>query len=124
MQIVSKGEYTAELVSAIARACHEANRHYCRMIGDPTQEPWDSAPDWQRRSCIDGVVFHLSNPNAGPSASHENWIKEKERDGWKYGPVKDAERKEHPCFVPYDKLPEAQRVKDMIFSAIVAGMAA
>lgn len=109
-------------IEAIAMACHEANRAYCQMIGDPTLAPWADAPEWQRLSCIDGVNFHFANPDASPSASHENWLREKEREGWKYGPVKDVERKEHPCFVPYDQLPEAQRVKDMIFSSVVHGM--
>lgn len=39
--------------------------------------------------------------------------------GWKYGPVKDPERKEHPCFVPYDGLPPEQRAKDYLFRAVV-----
>lgn len=35
------------------------------------------------------------------------------------GPVKDAEKKEHPCIVPYDQLPLDQRMKDYIFAGIV-----
>jgi hypothetical protein len=54
-----------------------------------------------------------------PSASHENWMKQKEADGWKYGAVKNAETKEHPCYVAYSELPPEQRVKDYIFCSIV-----
>lgn len=36
-------------------------------------------------------------------------------DGWKYGPNKDFERKEHPCLVPYNELPEIQQRKDAVF---------
>lgn len=32
--------------------------------------------------------------------------------------MKDAEKKEHPCFMPYDGLPMNQRLKDYIFAAI------
>jgi len=46
-------------------------------------------------------------------------LKVKEADGWKYGPVKDAEKKEHPCFRPYNLLPRDQKAKDYIFRAIV-----
>lgn len=61
----------------------------------------------------------MSHLDASPSASHDSWLKEKREQGWKYGPVKDADKKEHPCFVPYDELPVEQRTKDYIFSAIV-----
>jgi hypothetical protein len=107
----------------IAAVCHEANRMYCFTIGDQSQPSWDDAPDWQKKSAEEGVVFHLNALNSGvkptPSASHDSWLAEKERDGWKYGPVKDAEKKEHPCYVPYDQLPLNQRMKDYIFSSIV-----
>jgi hypothetical protein len=79
---------------------------------------WELAPEWQRESAIKGVQFILDNPDAPPSASHDSWLEEKRRDGWKYGPVKDAEKKEHPCFVPYEELPLDQRRKDFIFGAV------
>lgn len=102
----------------VARVAHEANRAYCAALGDVSQSAWDLAPDWQRQSAIAGVAFHAANPDASPAASHESWLAEKERDGWKYGEVKDPEKKEHPCFVPYDQLPAEQRAKDYIFSAV------
>lgn len=103
----------------IARQCHEVNRAYCQAIGDDTQASWEFAPQWQRDSAIKGVQFHLGNPDASPSDSHNSWLAEKEAAGWKYGPVKDADKKEHPCVVPYDQLPEQQRAKDYIFKAVV-----
>ena len=106
-------------IEAIARLCHETNRTYCHAIGDHSQLPWDDAPQWQRDSAINGVRFHVDNPAAGPSGSHENWLREKEADGWRYGETKNAELKIHPCMVPYEQLPFAQRVKDSIFTAIV-----
>ncbi|WP_085033927.1 RyR domain-containing protein [Ensifer aridi] len=104
---------------SIARICHEANRAYCAALGDHSQPAWDDAPEWQRKSAVTGVQFIRSNPDAPPSASHDSWLAEKERDGWKHGPVKDADKKEHPCFVPYDALPIEQKAKDYIFGAIV-----
>jgi len=69
-----------------------------------------------------GVAYALANPDAPASALHEAWLAEKERDGWKFGPVKDAERKEHPCFLPFSELPQEQRVKDYLFQAIVRAL--
>lgn len=102
----------------IAKVCHEANRAYCETLGDSSQLPWDQAPDWQKQSAINGVLFHAEGDKSA-SASHENWMKEKVDNGWKYGPVKDPEKKEHPCIIPYAQLPLEQRRKDYIFKAIV-----
>lgn len=107
----------------IARTCHEVNRAYCAALGDLSQLPWDEAPEWQRESALAGVKFIIANPDAAPSASHDSWLKQKAADGWKYGPVKDAEAKVHPCFVPYEELPAEQRAKDFIFGATVRSMA-
>jgi hypothetical protein len=41
----------------IARVCHEVNRAYCTSLGDESQLPWDSAPQWQKDSAINGVRF-------------------------------------------------------------------
>lgn len=100
-------------IEIIAAATHSANRAYCFAIGDHSQVPWEDAPEWQRTSAINGVRGALGGNT--PEQSHEGWLKEKADTGWKYGPVKDADKKEHPCFVPYAELPEAQRVKDDIF---------
>jgi hypothetical protein len=54
-----------------------------------------------------------------PEQSHESWWAEKQRTGWTYGPVKDAEKKTHPCCVPYAELPREQQRKDALFFAIV-----
>lgn len=107
----------------IAKICHEANRAYCAALGDHSQLPWDEAPEWQRKSAVLGVEFTLANPDAPSSASHDSWLAEKQRDGWKFGPVKNAETKEHPCFVPYESLPREQQAKDYIFQAIVRAAA-
>lgn len=106
-------------VEDIARVAHEVNAAYCRSIGDTSQPSWDEAPEWQRASAGAGVQFHLDNPDAGPTGSHESWLKEKTEAGWKYGPVKDPEKKEHPCFVPYAELPREQQAKDFLFTAVV-----
>jgi hypothetical protein len=106
-------------VEKIAEVCHETNRAYCCTIGDDSQLPWAEAPEWQSKSAIDGVKHVLENPDAPPSASHDSWLAEKKVAGWKYGPVKDPEKKEHPCFVPYEDLPEEQKRKDTLFIAVV-----
>lgn len=102
----------------IARIAHEVNRAYCQATGDISQPAWEDAPAWQRDSAINGVNFHLTGDH-NPAASHESWLAQKIAEGWTYGLVKDADKKEHPCMMPYDQLPTEQRVKDYLFRAVV-----
>lgn len=106
-------------VEAIAAVAHEANRAYCITLGDLSQPSWTDAPEWQAKSARAGVRFHEANPDAGDSASHESWMREKYADGWTWGPVKDAEKRTHPCLVPFDELPVEQQRKDALFRAVV-----
>lgn len=99
----------------IAQVAHELNKAYCSSIGDNSQPEWADAPEWQKTSAINGVNFHINNPEATPAASHESWLKQKTEEGWKYGEVKNPETKEHPCFLPYEQLPADQKAKDYIF---------
>lgn len=103
----------------IARVAHEINRAYCAALGDTSQPAWEDAPQWQKDSAINGVTFHVENPDADPAASHQSWLNQKIAEGWTYGPVKDADLKEHPCCVPYDDLPVEQKAKDFLFRATV-----
>lgn len=100
-------------VMVCAEAAHEMNRVWCLAHGDTRQPLWRDAPEWQRASAINGVHGVLAGNT--PRQSHESWLKEKEATGWKYGAVKDPEKKEHPCFVPYDELPPEQKAKDYIY---------
>jgi hypothetical protein len=106
-------------VEEIAKVCHEVNKAYCEAIGDNSQPTWEDAPEWQKSSAIEGVTFHIANPTAGPDHSHISWMNQKTKEGWKYGPVKDADKKEHPCYVPYHELPKEQQAKDYLFRQIV-----
>ncbi len=99
----------------IAKAAHGANKAWCEVQGDFSQVDWKDAPAWQRESAINGVNFHLDNPTATDSASHDNWMKEKLNNGWVYGEVKDEVAKTHPCLVPFNKLPAPQQFKDKLF---------
>lgn len=109
-------------LKACARAAHEANRAYCEAIGDQSQVLWKEAPEWQRTSAVNGVRGVLAGNT--PKQSHEGWLEEKRATGWKYGPIKDPEKKEHPCFVPYVELPPEQQAKDFLFVGVVKAMAA
>lgn len=112
---------TENEIEACARAAHEANRAYCIAIGDTSQPSWGDAPDWQKSSARNGVAVALAGST--PEQSHECWLEEKRATGWKYGAVKDPEKREHPCFVAYADLPSSQRAKDDVFLSVVRAVA-
>lgn len=104
---------------SIAELAHEVNKAYCDAIGDISQKSWAKCESWQRESAVAGVRAVIDNRNITAEELHERWCQHKIDAGWKYGMVKDAVKKEHPCLVPYNKLPLEQRVKDSLFRAIV-----
>lgn len=111
-------------IEDIARICHNANATYCIVHGDYSQMDWIVAPAWVRSSAINGVKAHIdSGLTMTPEGSHESWLKQKQAEGWVYGPAKDPKKKEHPCMVPYSDLPEFQKGKDALFTAIVHALA-
>ncbi len=114
--------YSETEIAAAAMTAHEVNRAYCAGLGDSSQPAWHDAPEWQRESAMAGARLIAEDPALGPEASHESWLAQKEADGWKYGPVKDPDAKEHPCFVPYADLPASQKAKDTLFGAAVRGV--
>jgi len=44
--------------------------------------------------------------------THDVWAKQRLAEGWKYGATRNDERKEHPCLVAYEDLPESEKEYD------------
>jgi hypothetical protein len=107
-------------VELCAQAAHEANRIYSRSLGDHSHADWANAPDWQKKSARAGVRAVLAGQR--PPQLHESWMAGKLADGWTLGPVKDELKKQHPCMVPFDELPAAQRAKDLLFHRVVEAL--
>lgn len=43
---------------------------------------------------------------------HEVWAKTRIEQGWSYGAERNDEKKYHPCLVPYEELPDAEKKYD------------
>ena len=107
-------------VDQIAEIVHENNACFCRALGDDSQPFWDDALQWQKDSARNGVIAISNGEIKSPMQSHENWLKEKENDGWVFGETKDPEKKIHPCMLPFSDLPPEQQAKDLLFFDIVS----
>ena len=48
--------------------------------------------------------------------THEVWAKARIEEGWTLGPVRDDGKKQTPCLVAYEDLPESEKHYDRIIS--------
>ena len=46
--------------------------------------------------------------------NHEVWSRQRISEGWRFGPNRDDAKKEHPCLVPYEDLPESEKEYDRV----------
>jgi hypothetical protein len=75
---------------------------------DPVEyRPKPIATEGVRLSALIVELTELLARNA-----HEIWAQQRLADGWTYGPVRDDAAKKHPCLVPYEDLPESEKVYD------------
>jgi hypothetical protein len=108
-------------ITQIAQTVHEIQKSFCESIGDYSLPAWEVAGDMQRNT-IQGVVDLLNNTAAAAGFSHEQWMKNKINDGWKLGPVKNWETKEHPALIPFAELPVHEQTKDYLFVQTVRSL--
>jgi len=82
-------------------------------------EPWPMREDDFRLQFLD-VIERQCGPNrcSSPEELHDDWVKAYEKNGWRYGPVRDREKRTHPDMVPYDDLGQLERDKDSVFVAL------
>lgn len=106
-------------IALIAAIAHTLNVAYCESQGDFTHKPWAELSAEQQAGYVKGVEMHIANPDTTPEQAHEAWLLARTEEGWSFGEIKDVENKLHPCFLPYDQLPAAQKAKDYLFRATV-----
>jgi RyR domain len=44
--------------------------------------------------------------------THDTWALQRLSEGWRYGPQRNDETKEHPDLIPYNELPESEKEYD------------
>ena len=44
---------------------------------------------------------------------HEVWAQNRMNEGWTYGPVRDDQKRQTPCLVPYEELSEEEKAYDL-----------
>lgn len=110
-------------IEEIARIAYEINIALLKSYGDRSQPPWELAPEWIKAQARAGVDFHLANPDASPSFSHDIFVKKLIEGGWRYGENEDVVLKTHPRLMPFAELPQAWRTKDWLLRQVVRSLA-
>ncbi len=82
-------------------------------------EPWSERKD-DFKSQFRDVIEKQCSParSSSPEKLHDDWVVAYLKNGWKYGPVRDREKREHPDMVPYSELGQLERDKDDVFIAL------
>lgn len=44
--------------------------------------------------------------------AHDLWAEQRFSDGWKWGPIRCDTARTHPCLLPYEDLPEGEKLYD------------
>ena len=109
-------------LEAIAHVVHEAVRAWSQAHAQTDIPDWGNAPEWMKSSTRDSVQFVLEHPKAGPGAQHTQWMDQRLKAGWTYGPKRDEDLKHHPMLVPFEQLPEFEKQKDALVCAIVEAL--
>lgn len=71
---------------------------------------YDPKPIDTEAVVLDGEILALGELLA--KNAHDVWAVGRIRQGWTYGPSRNDERKEHPCLIPYEALPEEEKGYD------------
>lgn len=50
---------------------------------------------------------------------HDSWASERLAQGWKFGPERNDETKEHPCLIPFEQLTEYEKRFDIVTARTV-----
>lgn len=104
-------------IEDLAKAVVQINADYCAALGEQPVY-WEQTEPDVRVSILRGIASALRfNPT--PEQNHQNFIDDRTRDGWTYGPEKNVELKQHPDLIPWEHLPADQKIKNTLFLSII-----
>lgn len=101
----------------IARVAHEACRTWAKLNDQPVPPSWDALDASCQAAIIMGVRF--SWDGVAVSELHNRWVKYMYAQGWKFGPIRDMEKRVSPNLISFEQLPFREQIKDHIFKGVV-----
>jgi hypothetical protein len=122
LKLVDENDLAAFL-TVIAATVHEAIRALQLGMNEPEVSPaWENLSNDQRVAVAKDVLYVLETPNVSAEMIHKNWMKQKIKDGWSYGKLKNTELKFHPSIVAFNALSDFEKTKDYLVLSIATSM--
>ena len=106
-------------ISEVAKIAYQANKAYSEIFDTRIRRDWTKLDQSERDFYIKGALFHLNNPDANESDSHNAWVKDMILKGWSYDKYYNPAKKTHPCIINFNKLTLEQQFKDYMFKGLI-----
>lgn len=103
----------------IARVCYAVMNAYRTGLGEMSRVEWDKLKKAEQNNFTEAVSAQIESPKT-PEEQHNEWLEHKIAEGWTYAEKEDVEEKQTPHLIPYEALPSEQKVKDLLFHAVIA----
>jgi hypothetical protein len=81
-------------------------------MNDPSKEATVHRHDASDASAVELRAELLALAEDLAAHVHEAWMRVRLSEGWSYARERDDARRTHPCLVPYEELPEADKACD------------
>lgn len=108
-------QYLMHLVDVLSREFDMSSRWATQFDDAPGQSVASDASYQPQPVDTSGIVLSddlLRLAECMAKNVHETWAATRIAQGWTYGSERDDAAKKHPCLVPYDQLPEEEKVYD------------
>lgn len=79
-------------------------------IREENEIPYEPAPADTSHVVLTAEIKALTELLA--RNTHDVWARQRVSEGWRYGPTRNDETKEHPSLVPYEQLSESEKQYD------------
>ena len=101
-------------VPELAEALHTVTRLLGRTDGQ-TISTWAELGNEDRLRSAMAINAIMRDSTRTAEELHNLWLQIKVSMGWKYGPVYNLGKLEHPCIISFDRLPTEEKLKDEIW---------
>lgn len=115
-QLLSREMILKEALFEEAKKVHE---HYRKEY--PEMEPWDTLEGFKRKSNLSVAMYfpvlrRLQEQGKTleelTELEHVRWCRFHYKHNWKYGEVRNNNKRIHPCLIPFEALSQEEKAKD------------